>query len=328
MSIRAIAHRLGVSEKAIRKPVGLSSGRERELALAGITTAVGRPPATRVPSATSTGEDVDGAMSSAEDRAGDRDPIAWPAVDGEPVPMSLDRDASDRTFDRAARLSGLLDDAAPLFREACSVPGVGVLLALPAFAREWAAPDQPRALGEIGPAFDGLRTTLLTLLFMAPLRIKRPEHLKERDPAALQPPRARPSAVSEDAAAAAHLPRGALLRRAAGPEPALLRRSARTSHGVLYVDGHVRADHGERAIASGLRGAPRSGHARQHRLLDRRPLRRSGAGDYLGARRCFDAAFPRARAKCGTWSASDGSPSCSTARTVGSARRSWTASIC
>jgi hypothetical protein len=30
----------------------------------------------------------------------------------------------------------------------------------------------------------GLRTTLLTLLFMALLRIKRPEHLKERDPAA------------------------------------------------------------------------------------------------------------------------------------------------
>jgi hypothetical protein len=38
--------------------------------------------------------------------------------------------------------------------------------------------------GEIGPAFYGLRTTLLTLLLVALLRIKRPEHLKERDPAA------------------------------------------------------------------------------------------------------------------------------------------------
>ena len=37
--------------------------------------------------------------------------------------------------------------------------------------------------GEIGPAFYGLRTTLLTLLLVALLRIKRPEHLKERDPA-------------------------------------------------------------------------------------------------------------------------------------------------
>ena len=38
--------------------------------------------------------------------------------------------------------------------------------------------------GEIGPAFYGLRTMVLTLLLMALLRIKRPEHLKEKDPAA------------------------------------------------------------------------------------------------------------------------------------------------
>jgi hypothetical protein len=34
--------------------------------------------------------------------------------------------------------------------------------------------------GEIGPAFYGLPTTLLTLLLMALLRIKRPEHLSGR----------------------------------------------------------------------------------------------------------------------------------------------------
>jgi hypothetical protein len=34
--------------------------------------------------------------------------------------------------------------------------------------------------GDIGPAFYGLRTTLLTLVLMALLRIKRPEQLKER----------------------------------------------------------------------------------------------------------------------------------------------------
>jgi len=48
-----------------------------------------------------------------------------------PVPMSLDRDASDRTFDRQLAYLGLLDDAAPLFRDGCSIPAVGVLLALP-----------------------------------------------------------------------------------------------------------------------------------------------------------------------------------------------------
>ena len=168
MSNRAIAHRLGVSEKAIRKLVGPSKPTESaQLALAGITTAVGRPPATRVPSAMSTGNDADGATPPAEDRAGDRDPITAPAEDGEPVPMSLDRDASDRTFDRQLAYLGLLDDAAPLFREGCSVPGVGVLLALPGLVESGLLRISRKLYGDIGPAFYGLRTTLLTLLFMA-----------------------------------------------------------------------------------------------------------------------------------------------------------------
>ena len=119
MSNRAIAHRLGVSEKAIRKLVGPSKPADSaQLAFVGITTAAaGKSPASRVPSATLTGDDADRATPPAEDRAGDRDPITAPAEDGEPVPMSLDRDASDRTFDRQLAYLGLLDDAAPLFRE-------------------------------------------------------------------------------------------------------------------------------------------------------------------------------------------------------------------
>jgi len=253
MSNRAIAHRLGVSEKAIRKLVGPSKPAESaQLALAGITTAVGRPPATRVPSATSTGDDVDGAMSSAEDRAGDRDPITGPAEDGEPVPMSLDRDASDRTFDRQLAYLGLLDDAAPLFREGCSVPGVGVLLALPCLVESGLLRISRKLYGDIGPAFYGLRTTLLTLLFMALLRIKRPEHLKERDPAAFG------SLLGLDRAPEVKTLRRRLTRLAAhhcaeqlGAELARLRVDQR-GHlmGFLYVDGHVRAYHGQRAIAS------------------------------------------------------------------------------
>ena len=253
MSNRAIAHRLGVSEKAIRKLVGPSKPAESaQLALAGITTAVGRPPATRVPSATSTGDDVDGAMSSAEDRAGDRDPITGPAEDGEPVPMSLDRDASDRTSDRQLAYLGLLDDAAPLFREGCSVPGVGVLLALPCLLESGLLRISRKLYGEIGPAFYGLRTTLLTLLFMALLRIKRPEHLKERDPAAFG------SLLGLDRAPEVKTLRRRLTRLAAhhcaeqlGAELARLRVDQR-GHlmGFLYVDGHVRAYHGQRAIAS------------------------------------------------------------------------------
>ena len=95
--------------------------------------------------------------------------------------MSLDSDASDRTLDRQLAYLGLLDDAAPLFSEGCSVQGVGVLLALPCLLESGLLRISRKLYGEIGTAFYGLRTTLLTLLFMALLRIKRPEHLKERD---------------------------------------------------------------------------------------------------------------------------------------------------
>jgi hypothetical protein len=250
MSNRAIAHRLGVSERAIRKLVGPSKPAESaQHALAGITTAAaGKPPA----SAKSTDDETDCATPSAEDRAGDRDPITASADDGEPVPMSLDRDASDRTFDRQLAYLGLLDDAAPLFREGSSVPGVGVLFALPCLVESGLFRIGRKLYGEIGPAFYGLRTTLLTLLLMALLRIKRPEHLKERDPAAFG------SLLGLDRAPEVKTLRRRLTRLAAhhcaeqlGAELARLRVDQR-GHlmGFLYVDGHVRAYHGQRAIAS------------------------------------------------------------------------------
>ena len=132
MSNRTIAHRLGVTENAIRKLVGPSKPADiAQPGFAGITTATAEEPATHVPSATLIGDDVDRVAPSADDRSDQVDPIAAPADDSELVPISLDRDASDRTFDRQLAHLGLLDDAAPLFREGSSVPGVGVLLALP-----------------------------------------------------------------------------------------------------------------------------------------------------------------------------------------------------
>jgi hypothetical protein len=166
--------------------------------------------------------------------------------------MSLDGDASDRTFDRQLAYLGLLDDAAPLFREGFSVPGVGVLLALPCFVESGMLRVSRKLYGEIGPAFYGLRTTLLTLLLMALLRIKRPEHLKERDPAAFG------RLLGLDRAPEVKTLRRRLTRLAArhcaeqlGAELARLRVDQR-GHlmGFLYIDGHVRAYHGERAISS------------------------------------------------------------------------------
>jgi len=167
MSNRAIAHRLGVSENAIRKLVGPSKRESAQLALTAITPAAEKPATNAVPSATPSGEDGDHASRSAEEHPGDRDPFTAPEAEDEPVPMSLDRDADDRTFDRQLAYLGLLDDAAPLFREGASVPGVGVLLALPCLVESGLFRISRKLFGEIGPAFYGLRTTLLTLLLMA-----------------------------------------------------------------------------------------------------------------------------------------------------------------
>src|SRR6516164_9480108 len=187
VSNRAIAQRLGVTENAIRKLVGPSKPVESaQLALPAMTTAAEKPSATGVPFDTRAGEEKDRATQSAEEKTEDRDPLLAPEAsnDDEAVPLSLDSDASDRTLDRQLAYLGLLDDAAPLFREGASVPGVGVLLALPCLVESGLFRISRKLYGEIGPAFYGLRTTLLTLLLMALLRIKRPEHLKERDPAA------------------------------------------------------------------------------------------------------------------------------------------------
>jgi transposase len=260
MSNRAIAHRLGVSEMAIRKLVGPS--KPVDTMQPAFAAAAEKRPATRAPSATSTGDDADRATPStdddvdrdslsADDCADNVDPIAA-RDDGEPVPMSLDRDASDRTFDRQLAYLGLLDDAAPLFREGSSVPGAGVLLALPCVIESGLFQISRKLYGEIGPAFYGLRTTLLTLVLMALLRIKRPEQLKERDPAAFG------RLLGLDRAPEVKTLRRKLTRLAAhrcaeqlGIELARLRVDQRGDlMGFLYVDGHVRAYHGQRAISS------------------------------------------------------------------------------
>jgi transposase len=254
MSNRAIAHRLGVTENAIRKLIGPSKPEGEQLALPAISTAADKPAATGAPSATPSGGEGDRATQSTENKADARDPVPAPEAtnDDEPVPLSLDREAEDRTLDRQLAYLGLLDDAAPLFREGLSVPAVGVLLALPCLVESGLFQISRKLYGEIGPAFYGLRTTLLTLLLMALLRIKRPEQLKEKDPAAFG------RLLGLDRAPEVKTLRRRLTRLAAqhyaehlGAELAR-RRVDQRGHlmGFLYVDGHVRAYHGERPISS------------------------------------------------------------------------------
>jgi transposase len=250
MSNRAIAHRLGVTEKAIRQQVGPTRGtKNTQLVLPEIRPPKERSAKTGAPSATSS--DSDGDSDDDEDQAVKSGRSAA-ASDDEPVPQSLDRDASNRAFDRQLAYLGLLNDAAPLFRDGSSIPGAGVLFALPCLVESGLFRISRKLYGEIGPAFYGLRTTLLTLLLMALLRIKRPEHLKERDPAAFgrllgldRAPEVKTLRRRLTCLAARHCAEqlGAELARV---------RVDRRGHlmGFLYIDGHVRAYHGERPLST------------------------------------------------------------------------------
>jgi len=251
LSNRAIAQRLGVSERAIRKLVGHSTCVQAEqLDLAALGSAAASEPAqsAAAPAKSTDEKTTRQGTALANDQAGDSDDAG---VQDEPVPMSLDRDASDRSLDRQLAHLGLLDDAAPIFRDGSRVPGVGVLLAVPALVESGVLRISRKLYGEIGPAFYGLRTSLLTLLLMALLRIQRPEQLKEQDPAALG------RLLGLDRAPEVKTLRRKLTRLAAyqraeqlGAELARLRVDQR-GHlmGFLYVDGHVRAYHGQRSIS-------------------------------------------------------------------------------
>jgi hypothetical protein len=104
--------------------------------------------------------------------------------------------------------------------------------------------------GSIGPAFYGLRTTVMTLLMMALQRVKRPEALKERSPLDLG------RLIGLDRAPEVKTVRRKLTRLATlgGAESfgRLLAQRRVATHGpalgFLYIDGHVRIYYGRRRI--------------------------------------------------------------------------------
>lgn len=242
LSNREIARRLLVSEKAIRKQVGPTRDNAAQLPLplplsqkvtAGATTektSVEKCGVTEILYEVPNSE----TMPESEAR----------------VPGSCDSDPRNRIVDRSLASIGLLSDAAPMFADAKGVEGAGVLFALPALIQSGVFRVAAKLYGDIGPAFYGLRTTFLVLLFMALWRIKRPENLKETDPASLG------LVLGLDRAPEMKTVRRKLTRLAArhkaeelGQELARIRVEQHSAAmGFLYVDGHVRAYHGEHDI--------------------------------------------------------------------------------
>ena len=113
--------------------------------------------------------------------------------------------------------------------------------------------------GSIGPAFYGLRTTIVTLLLMALIRIKRPENLKEYNPEDLGrllglDRVAEVKTIRRKLARLAGYGRAAEFGRALAEQRVQSRGNVM---GFLYVDGHVRAYHGKHKL-------PKAYVARRH----------------------------------------------------------------
>ena len=189
-----------------------------------------------------------GTPSPAPPAMTEREPSPTPAP-APPLHARFDVDPRHRVLDRFMASQGQLLDAEPIFWPARRLPRAGVLLAVPMLVSSGLLDEAAALYGDIGPAFYGLRTTLVTLLFMALLRIKRPENLKEYAPVELG------RLLGLDRAPEVKTLRRKLTVLAAGmSETLLMRLAARRvasrdeALGFLYVDGHVRAYHGQNII--------------------------------------------------------------------------------
>jgi transposase len=165
---------------------------------------------------------------------------------------SLSTDPLDRSVDRFFAKLGLLSDAKPVFAAAESLPRGGGLLAIPGAVESGIVETARAVYGEraLVPAFYGLRTTIVALVLLALLRVKRPEGLKEHAPRELG------RLLGLDRAPEVKTLRRKLAGLAKlggaqrfGRELARRRVAARGRMlGFLYLDGHVRVYHGKHRI--------------------------------------------------------------------------------
>jgi hypothetical protein len=167
--------------------------------------------------------------------------------------VSLDSNPLDRSLDRLLAALGLIEDAAPVFAYTDSLARAGVLLALPPLVASGVLSVAHQIYRTIGPAFYGLRTTVVTYILLALLRIPRPETLKEYAPNDLG------RIIGLDRLPEVKTLRRKLTRlasRKAGQQFGrdLARRRVEERgrvFGFLYLDGHVRAYHGKHTIPKG-----------------------------------------------------------------------------
>ena len=238
-----IARQLGITTPAVRKTLRrlgwqITPPAQAQLPLAGVEAA---------PLSSSPVQPISSLTAPA---SGGNPNLSAFCSSAEAVLSSQDANPANRSADRLLARLGLLEDAPPLFGSATSVPRAGVLLAIPVLVASGVFECAQKIYGSLGPAFYGLRTSLLTLLLMALWRIKRPEGLKEYSPPDLG------RVLGLDRAPEVKTLRRKLARLAAagraaqfGQALAQQRVAARgAALGFLYIDGHVRVYHGKHAL--------------------------------------------------------------------------------
>ena len=185
------------------------------------------------------GEEVeDGAAD-----ASDVDVAAVAELPAAPLP-------APRTLERQAARYGALLEAAPVFTSGRELPLAGLLLALPTLQATGLLEAAEATFGTLKRGFYGLRSVLLTLVFLALVREPRAEALSRIVPSDLG------RVLGLDRA-----PEVGTLRRKlgelahTGKAGELLQALARhhaSAHpdalGCLYIDGHVRVYHGKRDL--------------------------------------------------------------------------------
>jgi transposase len=102
-----------------------------------------------------------------------------PAREGSLSSSTPGVDPVDRSADRVLARLGLLEDAPPVFAPGKDLPWVGAFLALALLEKDPLLQVAGRVFGSLGCAFYGLRTVMVTLVILALLRIKKPEHLRQ-----------------------------------------------------------------------------------------------------------------------------------------------------
>jgi len=246
ISNREVAQRLGVTENAIRKLLRRSGWKDPKATQLELPVTSGRahPKLSAFSGASAP------AVSGPSSPPADPKLSAFSYEADDEALVTFDTDPLNRRFDRLFAYLGLLDDAAPMFMAAGRIPHGGLLLAVPAILSSGVLSCARRIYGDIGPAFYGLRTTFVTLLLTALLRIKRPEGLKEHAPQDLgrvfgldRAPEVK--TVRRKLARLAAFGRATAFGRALAEHRVAERGAAL---GFLYVDGHVRVYHGQRTL--------------------------------------------------------------------------------